>query len=123
MKSPSSGESSTNLSDPKYQFYSRIEEVHGDIDWIFLVSTENFPPGEAVYVLSGGRCSFKTTLLAAGDRATIKIKPDYRDATLLLSRSGASKHLRHHFGAPPFYRKEDPHHPLRTPQDTPKDTQ
>ena len=49
-----------------------------------------FPPGEAVYVLSGGKCSFKATLLAVGEQTTIKIKSDYREASLLLSRSGTN---------------------------------
>ena len=40
-----------------------------------------------MYVLSGGKCSFKTTFLAGGQQALIKIKPDYREATLLLSGS------------------------------------
>ena len=86
MKSPSSGEYSTNLSDQNCQFCSRIEEVERggerDIYKLFI------PQGEAVYVLSGGKCSFKATFLAVGDRTTIKIKPDYREASLLLSRSG-----------------------------------
>ena len=41
-----------------------------------------------MYILSGGKCSFKATFLAAGEKNTIKIRPDYREATLLLSRSG-----------------------------------
>ena len=82
MKSPSSGESSTNLSGKNCQFYSRIEEVEIDIN----VAEKNvlLSAGGGVYVLSGGKCSFKATFLAAGEETRIKIKSDYRQATLLL---------------------------------------
>ena len=38
-----------------------------------------------MFVLSGGKCSFRSTLLAAGEQIRIKIKSDYRGAVLLLS--------------------------------------
>ena len=83
MRSPSSGKSSTNLSVQNCQFHSKIEEVEIDID----VGEKNvlLSSGGGVYVLIGGKCSFKATFLAAGEETRIKIKSDYREATLLLS--------------------------------------
>ena len=77
--------------DQNGKFYSRTEEVERESESerdLFILKT--FPPDEAIYVLSGGKCSFKATLLAVGEQTTIKIKSDYREASLLLSRSGTN---------------------------------